>query len=385
MTLALAGAVGGRDGAAGRHHPRGAGLLRHRHAAPSGCCSARRWPSCGSPASGCGCRARAGPARARRAVGGGAGRPRLAAEPAAASSTAGRSRGACCGWTSCRWSSSPPRSPPGTLLAKALGMRPLAAIGRRSYSLYLWHWPVIVFLRPGVDMPDRGLAGPRRPASRRWSRSTELSFRFVERPFRTGQLAQTFPGRSGGRARGRPAAAAQGVRGRRRPWSMAAIVAVAADRTDDLGQPPGRARIETPRSAGHHDDLVHDPDPSSPPRHRRAPRRSPRPAPRRPPPLPRPPPDDRARRPGQHRAGERDRRVGHARRRRRDRAAVHHRVGRRRGGPPVRRHRVGRRDARRAGRAVEHRGGPRGQQRPDPRTAGSTSCSGGRAAASSSC
>ena len=83
---------------------------------------------------------------------------------------------------------------PSTVVSRALGVRPLAAIGRRSYSLYLWHWPVIVLLRPGGGRPLDGwptlvLCGLLMAAL------TEVSFRFVERPFRTGQLAPALPER----------------------------------------------------------------------------------------------------------------------------------------------------------------------------------------------
>jgi peptidoglycan/LPS O-acetylase OafA/YrhL len=44
-------------------------------------------------------------------------------------------------------------------LGTILGARPLAALGRISYGFYLWHWPIILWLRPpeNADWTDRRL------------------------------------------------------------------------------------------------------------------------------------------------------------------------------------------------------------------------------------
>ncbi len=68
-----------------------------------------------------------------------------------------------------------------------LGVAPLRWIGLRSYSIYLWHWPVIMLTRPQLDVPLAGLPllGLRVAGTLLLA---ELSFRLVEQPVRAGAL-----------------------------------------------------------------------------------------------------------------------------------------------------------------------------------------------------
>ncbi len=76
-----------------------------------------------------------------------------------------------------------------TPLTRFLGARPLVALGRRSYSLYLWHWPVFVVTRPGLDVPWS--SGPTLVLRLVLSAAlAELSYRFVEVPVRQGALSR---------------------------------------------------------------------------------------------------------------------------------------------------------------------------------------------------
>ena len=71
----------------------------------------------------------------------------------------------------------------GTAAGRLLSLAPLVYIGRISYSLYLWHWPVIVF--------ERMLRGPDLTPARTAEvialsfLLAVLSFNLVEKPFRT--------------------------------------------------------------------------------------------------------------------------------------------------------------------------------------------------------
>jgi peptidoglycan/LPS O-acetylase OafA/YrhL len=72
-----------------------------------------------------------------------------------------------------------------------LGAAPLVWMGTRSYGIYLWHWPVIVFVGPpiGVELAGSALAALQVALS---IALAELSFRIVERPTRASTLRPTF-------------------------------------------------------------------------------------------------------------------------------------------------------------------------------------------------
>ncbi len=71
----------------------------------------------------------------------------------------------------------------GTMVSRLMSLRPVVWFGLISYSLYLWHWPVLAFLRmylARVDLePAIGLT-----AIAASTGIAVLSWHFVERPFR---------------------------------------------------------------------------------------------------------------------------------------------------------------------------------------------------------
>jgi len=101
-------------------------------------------------------------------------------------------------------------------LGRLLGIRPLNWVGTRSYGLYLYHWPIYQIIRE-----------PGEPLS--WSQFaiamlitlpiTELSYRLVEVPIRSGRLGQWLRGQ-------RPARTKVGVQRRRRTFVVVSAFAV---------------------------------------------------------------------------------------------------------------------------------------------------------------
>ena len=93
---------------------------------------------------------------------------------------------------------------PAARLGTVLGTPPLVWLGLRSYSFYLWHWPILMLTRPNIDVPLHGpvlvilqLAATLALA--------DLSYRYVEQPFRQRRSTKAAPAWLGV---GRPALAA---------------------------------------------------------------------------------------------------------------------------------------------------------------------------------
>ena len=76
---------------------------------------------------------------------------------------------------------------PGTWFGHVMDWVPLRWLGVRSYAIYLWHWPVLVFTRPRFDVTLEGwqLHLVRIGATLVLS---DLSYRFIEHPIRTRQF-----------------------------------------------------------------------------------------------------------------------------------------------------------------------------------------------------
>ena len=75
---------------------------------------------------------------------------------------------------------------PAAALGTMLAVAPMRYIGKRSYGLYLYHWPIFVVMRPEVDVP----MGPGPTFVLQLALTfavAELSYRYLEMPIRRGQ------------------------------------------------------------------------------------------------------------------------------------------------------------------------------------------------------
>ncbi|MBA3288388.1 MAG: acyltransferase [Acidimicrobiia bacterium] len=75
--------------------------------------------------------------------------------------------------------------PAASRIRRTFGWRPLVAVGRRSYGLYLWHWPIFVFAGATHGSVAR-VAG----ALAITAVVSELCYRYVETPIRRGALGR---------------------------------------------------------------------------------------------------------------------------------------------------------------------------------------------------
>jgi peptidoglycan/LPS O-acetylase OafA/YrhL len=80
---------------------------------------------------------------------------------------------------------------PAARFGRVLGMRPMKWVGVRSYSLYLWHWPVFVVTRPHQDINLDGVPLLALRFALAFALAA-LSYRYIEQPFRTGAARQAW-------------------------------------------------------------------------------------------------------------------------------------------------------------------------------------------------
>ncbi len=80
---------------------------------------------------------------------------------------------------------------PRARIGRAVDLDPMRWIGTRSYSIYLWHWPIFALSRPELDLP----IGPLPALVLRLVLTAglaEVSYRFVETPVRHGALGRAW-------------------------------------------------------------------------------------------------------------------------------------------------------------------------------------------------
>ncbi|MBV6715140.1 acyltransferase family protein [Paenibacillus chitinolyticus] len=76
---------------------------------------------------------------------------------------------------------------PASQLGAILAAKPLSWIGKRSYSLYIWHYPVIILSSPEANVGEPGFVDILLQLTLIFMLSA-LSYRFVEEPIRRGRL-----------------------------------------------------------------------------------------------------------------------------------------------------------------------------------------------------
>jgi peptidoglycan/LPS O-acetylase OafA/YrhL len=79
--------------------------------------------------------------------------------------------------------------PAARLCPRVLGGAALGWVGTRSYSIYLWHWPIFMVSRPLLDMPIAGVPLLLMQLLMTLG-AAEMSYRHVEQPFRNGALTK---------------------------------------------------------------------------------------------------------------------------------------------------------------------------------------------------
>ena len=79
----------------------------------------------------------------------------------------------------------------GVPFGRWLGMRPMRWVGERSYGIYLWHWPLFLVTRPGVDIPVDGVVAFALRVTLLLL-VAEVSYRYLEMPIRRGAVGRAW-------------------------------------------------------------------------------------------------------------------------------------------------------------------------------------------------
>jgi hypothetical protein len=80
---------------------------------------------------------------------------------------------------------------PASRLGSIVGCKPLRWIGVRSYSLYIWHFPVIILSSPNVNTEETSMLRIIIQVAVSFLLAA-LSYKYVEEPFRRGSLKETW-------------------------------------------------------------------------------------------------------------------------------------------------------------------------------------------------
>lgn len=83
-------------------------------------------------------------------------------------------------------------SHPALAFGRWLDCRPLRWIGNRSYGIYLWHWPVFMLTRPGIDLPSMDENAVLALRLILTIGIAAISYRYVEMPIRHGALERAW-------------------------------------------------------------------------------------------------------------------------------------------------------------------------------------------------
>lgn len=155
---------------------------------------------------------------------------------------------------------------PAARLSVPLAWAPLVWVGVRSYSLYLWHWPIFMVTRPGLDVPLSGFALFVFRMALTFG-AAELSFRYVETPLRKGAIGRWFNDVRSSRGERRRILAGRGLTVGAVLGVLVLLIGVGLYRATTSSE---RAAIELAATAGDDSDLASIPtadpgdDPSAP-------------------------------------------------------------------------------------------------------------------------